>query len=389
MVRRAAASSLGKLVKVCKPDVAKADLVPLFQALVADEQDTVRLLAVEAAVSFAQVLAQEDKGSVVLPAVQQASKDRSWRVRYVVADKWKELQEAFGDNITKTDLVPILGRLMADQEAEVRTQAAFRLPNIGESWANEDRQVIISTNIMPHVSELVVDASQHVRAAIASVIMTVCPVLGKDKSIEVIVPLFLRLLKDQQGEVRLNSISRLDDLQKVIGADNVSKLVVPEIVQLAEDQQWRVRLAIIEQLPMLAKILGPDQFDVKLTSLTLTWLMDNVYAIRESAAKHIRELLTIFGPAWAKKQIIPKIASMGAEKAYLARLTTLFVINSIVDAIDTATATKDVLPVVIKLAQDKVPNVRFNAARTIEKLIPRLEKRYVESTERHRVEGGN
>ena len=39
--------------------------------------------------------------------------------------------------------------------------------------------------------------SQYVRTALASVVMLLSPVLGKDKTIEYLVPIFVRLLKDE------------------------------------------------------------------------------------------------------------------------------------------------------------------------------------------------
>ena len=67
---------------------------------------------------------------------------------------------------------------------------------------------------------------------------------------------------------------------------------------------------------------------------------------------------------------------MGSERAYLSRLTTLFAVSSLIDAADEEMATKDLLPIALKLSKDGVPNVRFNAARTLHKLITKVDKRY-------------
>lgn len=45
----------------------------------------------------------------------------------------------------------------------------------------EGREQIILTNIIPCVKELVNDTSQHVKAALATVIMGLAPVLGNEK----------------------------------------------------------------------------------------------------------------------------------------------------------------------------------------------------------------
>lgn len=53
-----------------------------------------RLLAVEACVSIATLLPQEDLETLVMPTLRQAAEDKSWRVRYMVADKFSEVREA-------------------------------------------------------------------------------------------------------------------------------------------------------------------------------------------------------------------------------------------------------------------------------------------------------
>lgn len=45
----------------------------------------------EACVNIAQLLPQEDLESLVMPTLRQAAEDKSWRVRYMVADKFTEV----------------------------------------------------------------------------------------------------------------------------------------------------------------------------------------------------------------------------------------------------------------------------------------------------------
>lgn len=98
------------------------------------------------------------------------------------------------------------------------------------------------------------------------------PLLGKDATIEHLLPLFLQLLKDEFSDVRLNLIGKLDMVNEVIGIDRLSQALLPAIMTLAEDKQWRVRQAIIEYIPLLAQQLGVEFFDDKLGSLCMSWL---------------------------------------------------------------------------------------------------------------------
>jgi hypothetical protein len=100
MVRRAAAANLGKLATAIHQagEVAflKSELLPLFTTLSSDEQDSVRLLAVQNCVSIAKVLSIGENQAVVLPIVRAVSQDTSWRVRYVVAEHLSELVPSLG-----------------------------------------------------------------------------------------------------------------------------------------------------------------------------------------------------------------------------------------------------------------------------------------------------
>ena len=54
-------------------------------------QDSVRLLAVEACAAIANILPKADVETLVIPTLNNAAKDKSWRVRYMVADKFCEV----------------------------------------------------------------------------------------------------------------------------------------------------------------------------------------------------------------------------------------------------------------------------------------------------------
>uniref|UniRef100_A0A673IJJ8 Serine/threonine-protein phosphatase 2A 65 kDa regulatory subunit A beta isoform-like n=1 Tax=Sinocyclocheilus rhinocerous TaxID=307959 RepID=A0A673IJJ8_9TELE len=372
MVRRAAASKLGEFAKVLELDYAKSDIIPLFTALASDEQDSVRLLAVEAGVSIATLLPQEDLEALVMPTLLQAAEDKSWRVRYMVADS-TELQKAVGPEITKTDLVPAFQNLLKDCEAEVRTAAANKVKVFCENLPEDSRETIIMTHILPCVKELVSDTNQHVKSALASVIMGLSTILGKDNTVEHLLPLFLVQLKDECPEVRLNIISNLDCVNEVIGIRQLSQSLLPAIVELAEDAKWRVRLAIIEYMPLLAGQLGVEFFDEKLNSLCMAWLIDHVFAIREAATCNLMKLVEKFGAEWAQNTIVPKVLGMANDSNYLHRMTTLFCINALSEVCGQEITTKHMLPVVLKMSTDQVANVRFNVARCLQKIGPVLD----------------
>ncbi|KAM6179011.1 serine/threonine-protein phosphatase 2A 65 kDa regulatory subunit A beta isoform-like [Rhynchocyon petersi] len=368
MVRRAAASKLGEFATVVELESVKSEIIPLFSSLASDEQDSVRILAVDAGVSMAQKLTHEELASLVMPTLRQAAVDNSWRVRYMVADKLSELQKAVGPKITQSDLIPSFQQLIRDCEAQVRAAAAHNVKGLCENLPTEGRETIIMNQILPYLKELVSDQNQHVRLVLASEIMGLPTILGKDNCTEHLQPLILAQLKDKCPDVRLHIISNLHCVNEVIEFHQLSQSLLPAVVELAQNAKWRVRLAILECMPSLADQLGLELFDKKLKSLCMDWLVDRVSAIREAATTNLRKLVEKFGAEWAQNTIVPKVLTMATAPNYLHRMTALFGISELSEACGQEMTTKQMLPVVLKMAGDQVANVRFNVAKSLQRI---------------------
>ena len=194
---------------------------------------------------------------------------------------------------------------------------------------------VIFGEILGPIKELVNDPNPQVRAAFGENLSGLAPILGKEATIEHLLPMFLGMLKDDDSKVRLNIISRLElvnagpsqilfGLILVIGIELLSQALLPAIVELAEDKNWRVRLAIITQIPLLAKQLGVAFFDEKLAQLSMNWLGDPVYSIRDAATVNLESLTREFGAEWAKLTILPRVLQMATSPNYLYRMTVLF-----------------------------------------------------------------
>ncbi|KAG5383743.1 hypothetical protein IGI04_035213, partial [Brassica rapa subsp. trilocularis] len=250
MVRRAATTNLGKFVATIESAHLKTGIMSMFDDLTQDDQNSVRLLAVERCAALGKLLEPQDCVAHVLPMIVNfflinemfkigtfvTEQDKSWRVRYMVANQLYELCEAMGPEPTRTELVPAYVRLLRDNEAEVRIAAAEKVTKFCRILNPE----LAIQHILPSVKELSSDSSQHIKSALASVIMGMAPVLGKDATIEHLLPIFLSLLKDEFPDVCLNIISKLDQVNQVIGIDLLSRSLLQAIVELSEDRHWRV-----------------------------------------------------------------------------------------------------------------------------------------------------
>ncbi|KAJ6102179.1 hypothetical protein N7486_004606 [Penicillium sp. IBT 16267x] len=372
MVRRQAANNLAKFVKEMQTPIVIDEMIPLFQYLASDDQDSVRLLTVDILIAIAEEIPKEQQPShgVLLTSLRNLFEDKSWRVRYMVADRYEKIAKAVHEEVITRDMVPAFVKLLKDTEAEVRTAVAGQIPGF---CSLIDRDTLLN-EIMTSVEDLVSDQSQHVRASLGTQISGLAPILGKEETIAHLLPMFLSMLKDDFPDVRLHIISKLEQVNKVIGIDLLSQSLLPAIVQLAEDKQWRVRLAIIEYIPLLASQLGVKFFDEQLSDLCMGWLGDTVFSIREAATQNLKKLTEVFGVEWSKESIIPKVVAMGQHPNYLYRMTTCFAISTLAPVVTLDIIENSILPILDRLVADEIPNIRFNVAKSYAVLIETLRR---------------
>jgi serine/threonine-protein phosphatase 2A regulatory subunit A len=223
---------------------------------------------------------------------------------------------------------------------------------------------------------------------LSTVILDLAPVLGKDSTIDVLLPQFLKYLKDPSSQVRLNVISNLEAVNKVVLLKTLSQSLLPAIRELSTDKTWRVRQSIISFTPQLARQLGADVFDEhpELSELCLKWLDDPVFAVREAAADNLKKLCETFGPAWADRILVSRLLTLhgsvadnsanlktggntGSSNSFQHRMTVLNAMGRLGEAIGPAVLSSRLLPAITALARDSVPNVRFTVARALHKLI--------------------
>jgi serine/threonine-protein phosphatase 2A regulatory subunit A len=219
MVRRSAATHLSKFIKVIPKPLVITEMLPLFcnvifilARLALDDQDSVRLLTVESLITLCEIFTPDECKLHLMTTMRSLYSDKSWRVRYMIADKFVNLSKTVGQEIIAQDLIHAYVSVLKDIEAEVKTAACAQLPGFCKLLGSDT----VIAEILPSVRELVTDTSQHVRGALAIHISGLAPIVGKINTIEHLLPLFLQLLKDEASEVRLNIISRLDKVNEGI-----------------------------------------------------------------------------------------------------------------------------------------------------------------------------
>ena len=137
MVRRVAAQHLGTLLTnliqsigaeaIAQGGVVESTVIPLYEELASNDQDSVRLQTAENCVAFGKAIGTlgsnasdntEDSNTLVkriLPLVIATIDDRSWRVRWTAASKFADVVAAFSDLTGTVDsLITAYEKLLQD-----------------------------------------------------------------------------------------------------------------------------------------------------------------------------------------------------------------------------------------------------------------------------------
>jgi serine/threonine-protein phosphatase 2A regulatory subunit A len=71
-----------------------SEIVPLYKKLAADDQDSVRLLTIPDLIAIAEQLPPQEVKSELNVQLTAAYTDKSWRVRYMLADHFVEVSDS-------------------------------------------------------------------------------------------------------------------------------------------------------------------------------------------------------------------------------------------------------------------------------------------------------
>ena len=126
-MRKQGAIILNELIGLTPHVVPENIVFTLFQQFFEDHQDSIRMQGVDHCVAFAKHLPQNRTGQFLVPFIKKFAEDKSWRIRYLVADRLMDLAQGIGFEEAKTILVPYYVSFLTDAESEVRTAALGRM----------------------------------------------------------------------------------------------------------------------------------------------------------------------------------------------------------------------------------------------------------------------
>lgn len=117
------------------------------------------MAGIESCIHFAKALPMNKINEKLIPYIKKFAVDKSWRIRYLVADKLMEISNGIGLENSREHLTTYFCQFLEDTESEVRTAAVRRLQDFGKIL---DAKTLIN-NVIPSLVKLQTDQFTYVR----------------------------------------------------------------------------------------------------------------------------------------------------------------------------------------------------------------------------------
>jgi len=354
------------------------ELVPLYQTLGTDEQDSVRLLAVSASgsVGYALGVDPELTSELVFPVVRGGCQDLSWRVRNNLSREFATVASSLGFasapqyEAQQVETFRLFSSLLQDNEAEVRSVAVDSVARMAQLGGPD----LFQAHITPALPLLADDPVMEVRSKLAHAVMDCCDeatgaILTDRVVLSDFKPLLENFLNDEYAEVQLRVLTKLSRVSHLFARMDT---VVGSILAMAKATNWRVRDAVSRLLPHLAEARGIGFFEDHLLELWMKLLQDQVAEVRFGCISGMPKLLSVAGPEWVQKEILPRyLALYEGGSSYMTRITVLRSFSELVHdgGANGHALLEDVLNLILGGLEDRVANVRMVAAQGLAKIV--------------------
>ena len=364
MVRRSALKYLPKLCEALPSNIIIGEIVKdILKNSVNDDEDSVRLLLPASLSVISGKLGDSERTALIITHLKMIVKDGSWRVRSALANELPTIAKPFNDEAVKSDLCPLLFRLLRDPEAETKAAACRAISGILPHLKSQ--QQWIADQFIPEIQKLTGDGAPQVRREVALRLMEIASYIDKHSVTQSIVPLFDKILHDNDSEATVALLSSLLKYVDKVDLPNLTAGVFNGILEIAMETHWRVKVEIIKLIPHFSAVLGKEDFKKQVFPLIKKWLAESFFSVREQMAIQLGALVKLFGVDWAVDELAKEILDFKTNQNYLLRQVTLMCITHLKDVLPMPVMVKQFLPAVLQMSNDRVPNVKFMVTKTL------------------------
>ena len=371
ILRRNLASKIGVICKYIPKETLVLDFFNQFKSLALDDSDSVRILCLESLVELCKVFNDEENKAHIIPIVITLTGDKSWRVRYHLAQNFAGLAQALGKDIAVTSLISIFSTLLKDLENEVRIAAVNSLKNFVTILTLEKLP-----SVLAYLQTLSKDSVALVRVGVCEVLQAIFEMnletLSKDVIKSRIQPIIQDLVNDTDLEVKIAALKLLKPWAKHVGSTVLDLISSGSLEITMTAANWRIRCAELECLMELAKEFNNIKtFDKSFKKFFFIGLNDKAYKVRQTAVSYITHFNTFMDDEYIKANVIPPVIDNlnNANLFYTYKVSALYALESLFYAVKSADIRKNIIfKQLVLFSESKFDNLRLVALKVLIKL---------------------
>lgn len=376
IIKRIAAKEFGPLCLIIEKDTVKSEMLNCYKKFM-DESDTVRVTILPSIVQLSKIFRDPELQKLHIQSINNASIDKSWRVRNELANLYPLFIDYFQNN-PNLDLVQPICTLMRDSETEVKSSALKALNQVITKFSPEK----VISHIVPTIRGLNNESNKETKSNIGLLLGPISKIIGYSSFNSNLGKIMDTLMKDENAEVRLGVVKSMYDIfisSDVELLDSINSF----LGTMQKDTKYRIRECVYDTLGKLGVKYGLDIFKKHIEKLFFNYLMDNVASVRNIGIKNLYELIEEFGNDWVKNDLINKLGNYlnGDNISYLNRMCVIHSCCVCAEYLDNKTNEELITPILIKGLKDDIPNVKFYTIKLIEKM-----NKYFDSNTKSKIE---
>jgi len=180
------------------------------------------------------------------------------------------------------------------------------------------KEEMLGNKIMPIFARLLKDKEAEVRAASAKSLAPVCSTGAKNVETH-LAPVLGGLATDQSQNVRSELSKALGDLFDVFPKDVAQKTLMPILQQLKDDDAFEVRNNIINDLDKVTKCLGPNAITTAILPILIDLSKDQKWRVRMAVVEKAAYIAQHLEPAKFEKKMLKIVIDCLSDHVYSIR----------------------------------------------------------------------
>lgn len=391
MVRRVLASKLGTLCNYMSKSIVLTELINSFKTLTNDDSDNVRILTIKSLIDLAKNLNDEENKTHMIPIIINLTSDKSWRVKFSLANNFANIAKAVGKEVTDS-LVSIFSSLLRDPESEVRIAAIKALTKF-IILLKIDRL----KSILAYLQTLSKDNVAMVRTCVAETLQVVLTmklpeikINSKDSLGGRIHSILIGLLVDQDLEVKMEALIILKKWGNFVKVKDLEDIISKLINSFEDIKNWRLKHSIIDSLLQLAcKYKDQNLFNKYFKKIFILGIKDKTNAVRELTIQYILKLSAFLDDNYLLTYITVEMLQIiddNNSNSYHIRITSIYGINKIHESMKKETSINQLIKSqLIPLTEDRVVNIRQVSVKVLKDISKRSKNSEIKELIKNRM----